>query len=72
MDRIPVVAFYSIPLQIGPGEKLSFLYNGYRVFMRVKLPGRGVDHPPPSSAEVEERVELYIYCPSGFLWAVLG
>jgi hypothetical protein len=24
----------------------------------VKRPGRGVDHPPPSSAEVKERVEL--------------
>ena len=26
-----------------------------------KRPGRGVDHPPPSSAEVKERVELYLY-----------
>jgi len=25
----------------------------------VKLPGRGVDHPPTFSAEVKERVELY-------------
>ena len=24
-----------------------------------KRPGRGVDHPPPSSADVEEIVELY-------------
>jgi len=24
----------------------------------VKCPGRGLDHPPPSSAEVKERVEL--------------
>ena len=23
------------------------------------MPGRGVDHPPPSSAEVEDRVEIY-------------
>jgi len=26
---------------------------------------RGADHPQPSSAEVEERVELYVYSPSG-------
>jgi hypothetical protein len=38
----------------------------------VKRPGRGVDHPPPSSAEVKERVELYIYSPSGLSWSVLG
>jgi hypothetical protein len=29
----------------------------------IKRPGRGVDHPPPSSAEVKERVELLL------LWA---
>jgi len=27
----------------------------------VKRPGRGVDHPLPSSAEVKERAELYLY-----------
>jgi len=26
----------------------------------VRRPGRGVDHPPPFSAEVKERVELYL------------
>jgi hypothetical protein len=45
----------------------------YRVsFPGKKQPGRGVDHPPPSSAEVKERVQLYLYFPSGPLWAVLG
>jgi hypothetical protein len=27
----------------------------------VKRPGYGVDHPPPSSADVKERVEVYLY-----------
>ena len=31
----------------------------------VKLPGGGVDDPTPSSAEVKERVELYLSSPSG-------
>ena len=40
----------------------SHLYKGYRDFPRgVKRPGRGVDHPPPSSVEAKERVELYLY-----------
>jgi len=33
---------------------------GTRSFSVVKRPGRGVDHSPPSSAEVKERVELYL------------
>ena len=35
----------------------------------VKRPGRCVKQPPPSSAEVQGRVELYISGPS---WPVLG
>ena len=51
----------------------SLLYNEYRVSLPgVKRPGRGVDHPPPSSTEVKERVELYLYSPSGPSWPVLG
>ena len=47
----------------------SLLYSGYGIFPGVKRPGRGVDHPPPCSAEVKERVELYISGPS---WPVAG
>ena len=56
-----------------PWGSPSLLHNGYRVsFSGVKRRGRGVDHPPPSSAEVKERVDLYLYSPSGSLWPVLG
>jgi len=41
-------------------------------FPAVKPPGHGIDHPPPPSAEVKERVELYFYSPSGPSWPVLG
>ena len=37
----------------------SILYNGYRVyFPGVQRLGRGVNEPPPSSAEVQQRVKL--------------
>ena len=38
----------------------------------MKQQGRGVDQPFPSSTEVKERVELYLYSPSGSSWSVLG
>jgi hypothetical protein len=42
------------------------LYNWYRISVPgVKRPARGIDHPPSSSAEVEERVQLWQYSPSG-------
>jgi hypothetical protein len=51
----------------------SLLYNGYRVsFPGVKRPGRGGNHPPQSSAEVKERIELYLYSPFGPSWPVVG
>jgi len=44
----------------------SLMYNRYPVpFPEVKRGVRGVDHPPPSSAEAKERVELYLYSPTG-------
>jgi len=41
----------------------SLLYNGYRVFLGVKRPECGVDHPLPPNAEVNEGVELYTSTP---------
>jgi len=38
----------------------------------VKWPGRGIDHSSAPSTKVKERVELYIYSPSGHSWPVVG
>ena len=43
-----------------------------RSSLAVKQLGHGVDHLPPYSAKIKERVELYLYSPSGPLWPVLG
>jgi hypothetical protein len=42
------------------------------LFPGIKRPGREVNHPSPSSAEVKERVELYLYSPSGPSWPIVG
>ena len=41
-------------------------------FPGVKRPGRGADHPSPSKRRGHERVELYLYSPSGPSWPVIG
>jgi hypothetical protein len=44
----------------------SLLYKGYRVFFRgVRRPERGLNYRLQSSAEVKERVELYLHSPFG-------
>ena len=65
-------ARYSAPVQTGPGAHPVSYAMGTGSFLGVKRPGLGVDHPPSSSAEVKERVELYLYSPSGLSWPVLG
>jgi hypothetical protein len=52
------IIFYFVPLSSFPSVLL--------------YPVRGVDHPHSSRAEVKERVELYLYSPSGSSWPLLG
>jgi hypothetical protein len=66
-DRIPVEVRFSAPCQTGPGTHPSSNTVGSAYFPGVKRPGRGSDHPSPSSAEVKERVGLYLYSPLGLL-----
>jgi hypothetical protein len=71
-DRIPAGAKFPALVQTGPEGYPASCKMGSRSFPGVKRPGRGVDHPPPSSAVVKEIVELYPYFPSELLWPVLG
>ena len=57
-DRIPLVPRYSTPIQTAPGAHPASYTMGTGSFPGIKQTGRGADHPPPSSAEVEGRVEL--------------
>jgi hypothetical protein len=65
-------ARFSAPVQTDSETHPAFNTMGNGSFPAVKRPGRGVDHPLLSSAEIKERVELYLYFPSGFSWPVLG
>jgi hypothetical protein len=57
-----VGAKFSSLVLTGPGaQPASYKMVSYP---GVKQPGRGLNHPPPFSAQVKERVELYIYFPS--------
>jgi len=60
-NLIPVGAKYSAPVQTGPGAHAASYTMGTGSFPGVKPPEFVVDHPPPPSAGVKERVYLYSY-----------
>jgi hypothetical protein len=55
-----------------PGALQATHIKGTWSLQGVKRSGRGVDHPTTPSAEVKERVQLYIYSPCGLFWPVPG
>ena len=71
-DRISLEAIFFASVQTGPETHPASYTMGTGSFPGAKRPRRGADHPPPSGAEVEERIELYLYSPSGPSWPVLG
>jgi hypothetical protein len=68
-NRIPVGARFSAPVQIGPAATQSRVWWVLGL-LRSAQSGRGVNNPPPFSAEVKEWVELYLHSPSGPSWPV--
>jgi hypothetical protein len=72
LDGIQVGARFSAPVQTGPWAHPTSYTMDTGSFLGVKRPGLDVYHPPPPSAEVKERVELYLYSPSETSRPVLG
>ena len=65
-DLIPVGAIFPTPVQTDSGLHPASYTMGTGSFRLVKRPGRGVDHPPPYSADVKKKIKLHLYLP---LWA---
>ena len=71
-NRVPVGERFSHPSRLAQGCPPTLLCNGYPVsFPGVKRLERDLYHPRPSSAEVKEKVELYLYSLYGTSWSVL-
>jgi hypothetical protein len=64
-----VGARFSALVQTGPEAHPTSHTMRTVSFPEVKRQGRGADHTSPSSAEVKERVELYLYPP---LWIFMA
>ena len=71
-NRMPVGARSSASVHTGPGAQPASYTMGTGSLSEVILPGRGFDPRSLSSAEVKERVKLYLYSPSGPSSPVLG
>jgi hypothetical protein len=69
----PVGSRFSAPIQSSPVPRAPISSKlGYKVScLGVRRPESVVDHTSPHSAEVKERVEVYLYSPSELLWLVL-
>jgi hypothetical protein len=65
-------ARFFAPVLTGPGDYPAFYTRGTGSLSWVKRLAHGIDHPSSSSAEVKERVVLYLYSPSGPSWPAIG
>ena len=55
-----LVERFSAPLRTGPEAHSHSCTVGRGSFPESERPGRAVDHPPPSSAEVKKRAKPYL------------
>jgi hypothetical protein len=62
------MARLSTPIQTGPGAHPASYIIGTGLFLGVKWPGHGVNHPSLSRTKVKEGIELYLYSPHVPSW----
>jgi len=65
-------ARFSAPFQTGLGSHPASYTMGTRSLLEVKRPGHGIDHPPPSRAEVKERaIHIFLLLHSLFFCEII-
>jgi hypothetical protein len=69
---IPVGARFFAHVQTGPEAHPASCTMGTESFPGVMQPGRGTDHPPPSSAEVKKEYSYTFTHPLGHFRPVTG
>jgi len=62
---------FTATLQTDPGPQPAYIL-GNGSFPRVKGVGRGIKHPPPSSAEVKGAVQIHLNSTPVPSWPILG
>jgi len=63
-NQIPLAARFSVPAQTSPEAQPPSRTMGNGCFPGVKWLGYGADHPPHSTAEVTNGLELYLHFPT--------
>ena len=71
-DRISVRGKFSATVRTGSWAHPASYTVGTGSFLWVKRPGYSINHPPLSSADVKERVELHFYPTCLSSWPILG
>jgi len=69
---ISMMARLSAPIQTDLGAHPASYIIGTGLFLGVKWPGHGVNHPSLSSTKVKEGIELYLYSPHVPSWNKLN
>jgi len=63
-NQIPLAARFSVPAQTSPEAHPPSCTMGTGCFLGIKWLGYGADHPPHSTAEAANGLELYLRLPT--------
>jgi hypothetical protein len=71
MECAVILTLLSAPVRTGRRAYPTSYTMGAGLFLGKKRPEGDINHPPPSVAEVKERVELHLYSPTLPTWLIV-